>query len=281
MESGTFSHLYLEGLPRTVRFLISLGFSRDSAYDVAQSAWAMAWERLDQLREDDKILSWVNAIALREARRNRRIARQQFSLRPSQERLTTLNTAAIDLQRVLELCAPEDREILEAQLEGASSVELADERGVSRMAMRLRYFRARRAARAVCESAPNIKISDSGIGPRMRSLTRKFQENCIRFGQQHLRNAETFILLLQATEEPEKRKTLRGMVETSIKNAMRSFARIPGSRVEVAQGRSRARELRKQVQELMAAETAADSQAASPIGPKSVAPKTSAERNVG
>lgn len=151
MDAATFSDIYQEGLPRTTRFLLSLGFPRDTVGEIAQTAWSRAWERLDQLRDESKMLSWVNTIALNDARKTLRRAKQHVSITPDRERITTLNVAAIDISKILELCAPKDREILEAHLYGISNLELAESQGVSEAAMRLRSFRARRAARRACD----------------------------------------------------------------------------------------------------------------------------------
>src|SRR6478735_8526671 len=118
MDAATFSETYQEGLPRTIRFLLSLGFPRDTVSEIAQTAWSRAWERLNQLRDDSKMLSWVNTIALNDARKTLRRAKQHVCITPDRERITTLNVAAIDISKILDLCAPKDREILEAHLDG-------------------------------------------------------------------------------------------------------------------------------------------------------------------
>lgn len=156
MDMATFTVVYEVGMPRTIRFLLSMGFGQDVASDLAQGAWMRAWERLSQLRNESNILSWVNRIALNEARRNLRYAKRYVAFEGFHQQTTTLNVAAIDVAKVLERCQPEDREILEAQLDGTSGFEFAEKKGISETAMRLRNLRARRAARRLCEPSSSM-----------------------------------------------------------------------------------------------------------------------------
>jgi len=156
MEPASFSDLYTTGLPRTEWFLMSLGYSRDDASENAQAAWGRAWEHLAQLRDTTKIVSWVNKIAMNDARRALRRAKQHVSISTIHERVETLNTAAIDIAGILKLCPLKEREVLETYLEGISTEELAHHHGISPAAMRLRVFRARRTARQACE--PRFRV---------------------------------------------------------------------------------------------------------------------------
>jgi DNA-directed RNA polymerase specialized sigma24 family protein len=51
----------------------------------------------------------------------------------------------------MEGCRPEDRTMLQAQLEGTTPEELSATQGVSQVAIRVRFLRARRAARVVLQ----------------------------------------------------------------------------------------------------------------------------------
>ncbi len=250
MTSELFSGLYEEGLPRTIRFLLSLGFPRDTATEIAQAAWSRAWERIDQLRDETKILSWVNTIALNDARKTSRRARQHVSFAPGHERVTVLNVAAIDVTKILDLCAPKDREILRAHLEGASNLELAGEQGISETAMRLRSFRARRAARSVCEPSSTFRRADHRVEARLNDLTQKFHEQCVTLAQQHLESVETFLRLWEMTSERDKKDKLRGLVKKGIDSTLRALSRVPASHPEVARILSSAKSLSKRLQEL-------------------------------
>lgn len=155
MDATCFADAYQESFNRTVRFLQSRGYAPDLAGELAQSAWTRAWERLPQLREDDRLLSWVNTIALNLGRRVMRENNMLGPWTPEYEPITTLNTAEIDVKDILTRCQPADRGLLLQQLYGASPRELAHQAGVSEATMRLRTFRARRAARHLCNPSMN------------------------------------------------------------------------------------------------------------------------------
>lgn len=249
MTAELFSGLYEEGLPRTIRFLLSLGFQRDTATEIAQAAWSRAWERIDQLRDQTKILSWVNTIALNDARKTSRRARQHVSFTPGHERVTLLNVAAIDVAKILDLCTPKDREILQAHLEGSSNLELAGEQGISETAMRLRSFRARRAARSICQPAYTFRSVDHRVEARLNELTQKFYDQCLTLARQHLDSVETFLRLLDLTPDNEKREKLRGLIAKGINNTLRSVSRVSSPSPEVTQILSSARSLSKRLLE--------------------------------
>jgi len=150
-----FAEAYGQGVSRTINFLVSRGVPRNSAPDIAQSAWMRGWERLSQLRDDTMLLSWINTIALNLFRKVLRSNRNEEKLYPAHyERLCTgMNWAAIDVKKILDGCSIPERGLLEAQLQGASAKELAEREGVTQTAMRLRLLRARRSARQRCQPA--------------------------------------------------------------------------------------------------------------------------------
>jgi DNA-directed RNA polymerase specialized sigma24 family protein len=67
-----------------------------------------------------------------------------------------LNT--IDLQRALSACRPTERALLEKQMWGVSTKEIASDEGVSETAIRIRLHRARRSARLHMEN-PRVNFS--------------------------------------------------------------------------------------------------------------------------
>lgn len=150
MTREGYGQAYQTGFDRTIRFLISHGLSGDYARDVAQAAWARGWERLDQLRNEPMVFTWVNTIALNFYRR---AIRNERALKTLPELGVTAgpNLAAIDLRRLLTFCRPCDRLLLEQQMRGATAEEMARELGVSETAIRIRLLRARRAARMAAE----------------------------------------------------------------------------------------------------------------------------------
>jgi RNA polymerase sigma factor (sigma-70 family) len=155
MDAVNFSQAYLQGIQRTINFLLSRGVPHDMAPDIAQSAWTRGWERLEQLRDESTILAWINTIALNQFRRRMRSNQHELELKPAHfdSLATDLNWAAIDMARILEACSPKDRALLESQLLGTTPKELAEKEGVSQTAIRIRLLRARRSARQLCEPA--------------------------------------------------------------------------------------------------------------------------------
>ena len=64
MTHEEYGRAYQQGFEKTVRILRSRGASIHYAEDVAQAAWLQGWRKLDQLRDESMIVSWVIAIAI-------------------------------------------------------------------------------------------------------------------------------------------------------------------------------------------------------------------------
>src|SRR5580704_12594763 len=126
MTRDEYGKAYEAGFPRTVQLLMALGTNRGDAEDLAQSAWARAWERLFQLRDDTNILGWVYAIGrngLRSARRQRRFVQLNEIEEPLGRPMN--GDAAIDAGHILEDCSAKDRQLLtQRYLLGCSGVEV-------------------------------------------------------------------------------------------------------------------------------------------------------------
>lgn len=152
MTRESYGQAYQDGLNHTIRFLLSRGIARDTAMDVAQGAWSRGWERLHQLRDDRMVVTWVNTIALNRYRQTIRYEKRNQALVEPIYAKSGLNWAAIDLSRILAGCRDQDRALLEAQLRGITAKEIAEARGCSQTAVRIRLLRARRAARNVAET---------------------------------------------------------------------------------------------------------------------------------
>jgi DNA-directed RNA polymerase specialized sigma24 family protein len=148
MNRSAYGQAYQAGFERTIRFLISRGAGRDRAQEAAQAAWVRGWERLNQLRNEEMLLTWVNTIALNIYRRVlKKEERFQQPLPEVYSRLR-IDMAAIDVARILKFCRPRERQLLELQMQGATTEEIARHNGVTETAIRIRLMRARRAARA-------------------------------------------------------------------------------------------------------------------------------------
>jgi len=141
---------YILGSERTTRFLMSRGVSRSRAEELSQEAWVRGWEHLHQRRGESAVGSWVNTIALNLFRNELRRERLTQPLMEVQSGLRA-NIAAIDVGRILSLCRPGERALLEHQLNGVTVNEVARVAGVTTTAIRIRLLRARRAIRARLE----------------------------------------------------------------------------------------------------------------------------------
>lgn len=141
-----FGRAYQRGFDLTVRFLSSRGVTRDAAVETAQAAWARGWERNDQLRDSTRAIPWVNSIAWN---LYRSLLRRASHMQPLVEHTasTETNLAPIDVSKILTLCRPAERTILEQHhIEGRPLREIAEECGCSETAIRIRILRARRTA---------------------------------------------------------------------------------------------------------------------------------------
>jgi len=152
MTREEYGDIYQVARERTIRFLLSRGAAPGLAPDIAQSAWLRGWERLSQLRDPQMIVTWVNSIALNQYRRVIRSERLHQEIQEPTEGKTSLNLAAIDIARILRVCRPPDRLLLEAQMKGVTAKEIAREQGLTETAVRIRFLRARRSARMALET---------------------------------------------------------------------------------------------------------------------------------
>lgn len=142
---------YQKGFDLTVRFLLSRGAWRDNASEVAQAAWVRGWERLDQLRNERLVLTWVNTIALNLYRSVLRKDPPDQLLPDFKDKAEGVNLAAIDVARVIALCSPLQRDLLEHCMLGATTREIAERHGLSETAVRIRLLRTRRHLRSRIE----------------------------------------------------------------------------------------------------------------------------------
>ena len=156
MTREAYGQVYQEGNERTIRFLLSRGVERTMASDIAQAAWLRGWERLSQLRNEQMVVTWVNTIALNLYRHAiRKECRQQVIQESVHGKTTVMNLAAIDVAKILHLCRPTDRALLEALMLGVTAKQIAQAQGVTETSVRIRFLRARRSARAALEGRTN------------------------------------------------------------------------------------------------------------------------------
>jgi len=162
MTQEGYGEAYGQGFKRTVGLLRSRGASRDHAEDVAQAAWLRGWQKLDQLRDEGMIVSWVNTIAINYYRRGSRVEARYQPLGEAGGNVE-IDLAAIDAAKILKLCGPGDRALFEQQMCGLSIGEIAGRYGASPVAIRIRLWRARQVVRARVkrDSMPSSDLSRS------------------------------------------------------------------------------------------------------------------------
>jgi DNA-directed RNA polymerase specialized sigma24 family protein len=151
MTQEAYGREYQRGFAKTVRLLRSRGASMDDAEDLAQAAWLRGWQKLNQLKDQAMVVSWVNVIALN---CHRRYMQTQARLQPLHELCGRIGVDAAPLEagRILESCRPKDRQLFVQQMDGLTTPEIAQQEGVSAATIRVRFMRARRAARANVEN---------------------------------------------------------------------------------------------------------------------------------
>ncbi len=150
MTQDGYGQAYRQGFSRTVRLLRSRGASIDLAEDFAQAAWLRGWQKLDQLRDEGMVVSWVNTIALNYHRRGGQ-DQARFQALTEVCGHIGIDLAPLETAKILEFCRPPERTLFEQQLGGMTTQEIAQKQGVSATAIRIRFLRARRAVRAKAE----------------------------------------------------------------------------------------------------------------------------------
>ena len=136
----------------TVRFLQSKGILYDEAQEMAQAAWARGWERIAQLRDPDKISTWMNSIAFNLCLMDFRRSHPTVSLdtiRLADSRHDGApNIEKIDVRLILRRCPEGERSILTMYyLKDHPVWKISKITGWSKTAVKIRLFRARKKAR--------------------------------------------------------------------------------------------------------------------------------------
>jgi DNA-directed RNA polymerase specialized sigma24 family protein len=147
LSRQSFGEAYEQGSTRTVNFLMSKGFPEDEAREAAQAAWVRGWERRYQIRKPEKVLPWVNTIALNLGRTQ---LRKQLSMQPFEDQATKAPdlTVAADLEKMLGECRKKDRLLLTRRyLLGWGIDDLARHLDCTNRSIRVRLHRARKALR--------------------------------------------------------------------------------------------------------------------------------------
>ena len=146
-----FSKAYEKAFRLTRGLLLSRGVGPTVAEELAQAAWARAWERRRQLRQTDRLVPWVSMIAMNLLRNEMRRYGDHLPLLDSQLPNTRSTNdcssvlSKVDLDRAMKLLSNEDRRLLIASvIGGLTSQETAARAQLSPGAVRVRLHRARR-----------------------------------------------------------------------------------------------------------------------------------------
>ena len=120
----------------------------ESASDAVQSAWEIAWRRLDGLRDRSQVRAWLVAIAANEARQARRRSRRVVVLDISHALETTTASdpsdaiPVVDLKKVLSQLNADDQMLLALRFVGhLDSTEIATHLRMSPSGVRSRLAR--------------------------------------------------------------------------------------------------------------------------------------------
>jgi len=147
-DEAAFARLVVEHRPAMARVAYVICGDAELTRDAVQSAWTIAWRRLDTLRDHDQIHHWLVAIAANEARQAMRAMRR----RPVVDLSATIPSGdnddpadlidLVDLQRALARLGPDDRRLLALRfVAGFDSAEIARLTGMSSSGVRSRLAR--------------------------------------------------------------------------------------------------------------------------------------------
>lgn len=134
--------------------MISKGLLVEEAEELAQAAWVRGWESRQQLRSEDKVVQWVNSIAINNMHNQRLRSRRYAELDESAKYHAPPPPVAakIDAGRLLKQCSPLDRSLILYRYNGGFEMEeIARLHGLSCVAARVRLHRAKAALRRYAE----------------------------------------------------------------------------------------------------------------------------------
>ncbi|MEZ5351859.1 MAG: RNA polymerase sigma factor [Bryobacteraceae bacterium] len=150
MTPDRFANAYRNGLQSTTRLLLSKGIVLEDAEEYAQTAWARGWEARAQLKDEDRVVQWVNSIAINTMCNALRRSKRFEALDDKRTRVARTESIAdkVDAQKLLARCSELDRSlILHRYAGGFEMEEIAHRHGLSGVATRVRIHRAKVALR--------------------------------------------------------------------------------------------------------------------------------------
>jgi RNA polymerase sigma-70 factor (ECF subfamily) len=147
-DDAAFTRLVAAYHADLLRVAFGITGDADMASDAAQLAWQIAWRKLANLREPDRLRPWLVAIAATEARqltrRQRRRTVVEIAVGPDSPTAgdPTGAISRLDLANALSHLTAEDRELIALRyVIGLDSFEIAAARGRSASGTRARIAR--------------------------------------------------------------------------------------------------------------------------------------------
>lgn len=148
LNAEQYGEAFRQGYPLTLRFLLSRGAAADVAEEMAQAAWAKGWECRAQLQRPHMIGAWVNSIA-KNMLKNRLRSDQRLEALTETAKSDGMTAMSVDMKRILNKCEPRDSAILRGfYVEGYTTEEIANQVGLTPVAVRVRMLRLRNALRS-------------------------------------------------------------------------------------------------------------------------------------
>jgi len=155
MTPEYFSEAYRKCLHLTTRLLLSKGLSIEEAEEFAQSAWARGWEARHQLREPERVMTWVNTIAIHKMYSAKRNGHRLEELQDNYVYDPPPLAAKIDAEKLLQRCSPLDQSLMAYHYSaGFNMEEIGEMHGMSGAGIRVRLHRARTALRRYAGETP-------------------------------------------------------------------------------------------------------------------------------
>jgi RNA polymerase sigma-70 factor (ECF subfamily) len=140
-----FTELVATYHPDMIRLAMVVTGDADMANDAAQAAWGLAWRKLRQLRDPQRIRPWLLSIAANEARQALRRRAHLVAMPDSMSDAPPLEhdpIDALDLARALAALPPDDRRLIGLRyVSGFNATELAGIFGISPEGVRTRLKR--------------------------------------------------------------------------------------------------------------------------------------------
>ncbi len=156
MTPEAFGIAYEKGFSATIGFLLYRGARREEAEELAQAAWARGWEARAQLKEESRVVPWVNSIAYRNLCNARRRGGKFAELIEACAAAVSGSDRVrerVDCEKLLSKCEGLDQKLMrERYVEEREIAEVAARSGMTEVAVRVRLHRCRVGLKALVDA---------------------------------------------------------------------------------------------------------------------------------